>query len=312
MDLAAPAAIRTASVAADATTSYRETRHHELRKSRMLMVDGNLVSNMRTMEAGASARVYESGYWGFAATPYTDAAHTERAVDQARLNARAMGRFGAKAALQLPADPYRGEHVFRGTAPLAPKECVERLAELHDWCMKRYQGLTSTRFVVGDEHHTKRVATSTGSEVLSSIQRALCYVMLVTEDDRGAPIELMHSLSTKGHLGDLDWSLATLAPVIDELHRHLQAKRQAVPARGGMHTVVLAPELAGMLAHEAMGHPCEADLVLGGAITGDLVGQRVASDLVSMVDFAHTCNGVRDADPRCTPTTRARPRATRC
>jgi TldD protein len=54
---------------------------------------------------------------------------------------------------------------------------------------------------------------------------------------------------------------------------------------------VLSPELAGMLAHEAMGHPCEADLVLGGAVTGNLVGKRVASDLITMIDFAHTYHG---------------------
>jgi TldD protein len=292
MDLAVPVAARTASSA-----SYCETRHHELRKSRMLMVDGNLVSNTRTVEAGASARVYEGGYWGFAATPHTDALHTDRAIEQARVNARTMSRFGAKAALVLPEATYRGEHAFRGRPALSPRESVERLAELHAWCMQRHPDLKSTRFVVGDEHHTKRVTTSNGSEVLSSIQRALCYVMLVTEDERGTPIELMQPFSAKGHLGDLDWSLATLAPHIDELHRHLQAKRHAVPARGGMHTVVMAPELAGMLAHEAMGHPCEADIVLGGAITGGLVGQRVASDLVSMVDYAHTFDGAETLIP---------------
>jgi TldD protein len=292
MDLAAPAATRTTSAA-----SYCETRHHELRKSRMLMVDGNLVGNTRSLEGGASARVHEGGYWGFAATPHTDALHADRAIDQARINARAMARFGTKALLALPADTYRGEHVFRGKAPLSPRECVERLAELHAWCAERYPDLTSTRFIIGDEHHAKRVATSNGSEVLSSIQRAFCYVMLVAEDDRGTPIELMHPFSSKGHLGDLEWSLQSLAPQIDELHRHLQAKRRAIPARGGLHTIVMAPELAGMLAHEAMGHPCEADLVLGGAITGDLVGQRVASDLVTMVDFAHTYDGAETLIP---------------
>jgi TldD protein len=40
-----------------------------------------------------------------------------------------------------------------------------------------------------------------------------------------------------------------------------------------------------------MGHPCEADIVLGGAVTGDLVGQRVASELVTMIDFAHSFRG---------------------
>ena len=40
-----------------------------------------------------------------------------------------------------------------------------------------------------------------------------------------------------------------------------------------------------------MGHPCEADLVLAGAVTGDLVGRQVASELVTMVDYAHTVDG---------------------
>ncbi|WP_280152522.1 TldD/PmbA family protein [Piscinibacter sp. XHJ-5] len=272
------------------TATYRETRHHELRKSRMLMVDGNLVSNARTVEGGVSARVYEGGYWGFASTQ-DDGVPVERIVDKASRNAQAMARFGQRAALALPGGAYRGEHVFRGRAPLSPKDSVDRLAQLHAWCVQRYPGLKSTRFIAADEHHTKRVATSHGAEVLSSIQRALCYLTLIAEDEHGAPVEVSETVSAKGHLGDLDWSLEALAPQIDRLHDHLQAKRHGVAARGGLHTVVMAPQLAGMLAHEAMGHPCEADLVLGGAVTGGLVGQRVASDLVSMVDIAHTYEG---------------------
>jgi TldD protein len=98
-------------------------------------------------------------------------------------------------------------------------------------------------------------------------------------------------LSWKGSVADFDLSPEVLAPQLDELHEHLQAKRHAVSARGGMHTVVLAPALAGMLAHEAMGHPCEGDIVLGGAVTAGLMGQRVASDLITMVDIAHTWRG---------------------
>src|SRR5437016_2092613 len=36
-----------------AASSYIEVRRHELRKARMVMVDGNLVSNARSVEAGA-------------------------------------------------------------------------------------------------------------------------------------------------------------------------------------------------------------------------------------------------------------------
>jgi len=76
-----------------------------------------------------------------------------------------------------------------------------------------------------------------------------------------------------------------------QLYEHLQAKRHAVPVQGGEQTIVLSPELAGMLAHEAMGHPCEADIVLGGAVTRNLVGKTVASDKITMIDYAHSRDG---------------------
>lgn len=270
-----------------------ETRHHELRKMRMVMVDGNLTTNLRTVQSGLSARAYLDGYWGFASAPLAadGAAARGRVQQQALANARAMAGFGPRAALPLPPAQYQGRHAFAGRPLLTPGECNQRLAELQAWCKQRYPGLRSTRFLIGEEHHTKQLQTEGGGDALASIQRALCGVVLVGEDADGAPIEVDEVLSCKGSLADLDWSLATLAPRLDRVHAHLQAKRHAVAARGGQHTVVLAPELAGMLAHEAMGHPCEADAVLGGAVTAGLVGQPVASELVSMVDIAHTWNG---------------------
>lgn len=270
---------------------YAETRSHELRKSRMLMIDGNLAVNSRTAEGGVSARVYEGGYWGFASAPGADTPATGRVRQKALQNARAMARFGTKQVFDLPGGSYRGEHVYQGRKPLSQKECVDRLAELHAWCAQRYPGLRSTQFMLQDEQHSKWLSTSNGSEVLNSIQRAACYMTLIAEDEHGAPVEMLERLSDKGSLADLDLSIEALAALLDRAHEHLQAKRQAVPARGGLHTVVMGPDLAGILAHEAMGHPCEADLVLGGAMTRDLVGLPVASELVTMVDYAHTFRG---------------------
>jgi len=46
-----------------------------------------------------------------------------------------------------------------------------------------------------------------------------------------------------------------------------------------------------MLAHEAVGHTVEADLVLGGSVAAHNLNKQVASDLVTLVDFAHTALG---------------------
>jgi len=55
--------------------------------------------------------------------------------------------------------------------------------------------------------------------------------------------------------------------------------------------VILGGILSGMLAHEAVGHTVEADLVLGGSVAGYNLNKRVASELVSLVDYAQTTFG---------------------
>jgi TldD protein len=288
----------TAPAAATAATDYLETRRHTLRKMRMLMLDGNLTANLRTTEGGISARVHYGGYWGFAAVPDVGSSSTTSGADttaqvvrQARSNAQAMGRFGARSTLSLAGGSHVGEHRFVGQAELSAADCVERLQSLNSYCKQRYPSLRSTRFMLTDEHHTKWLQTSRGGDSLSSIQRAMCYVTFMANAEDGSPIELNQPISWKGSAADYDLSPNHLAAELDALYQHLQAKRSAVPAKGGNQTVVLAPALAGMLAHEAMGHPCEGDIVLGGAITGGLLGQSVASPLVSMVDVAHTWRG---------------------
>ena len=290
--------------------TYLETRRHELRKRRLQMVDGNLTQNLQTLDSGASARAYERGYWGFASTNDATAAGIEHVTVEARRNAVAMTRFGKKDSLALPLGSYRGEHVYKGRPAIGQDECVERMAELSAWCKQRYPDLKSVRVLMADEHHSKWLTTHNGNEVLNSIQRGVCQFVFTAIGADGAPVELVHSFSGKGSLADLDVAPEQIAAKLDEIHAHLRAKCDAVPARGGQHTLVLAPELAGMLAHEAMGHPCEADIVLGGAVTGNLVGQRVGSDLITMIDVANTFRGEETlipvyADDEGTPATDA-------
>ena len=68
-------------------------------------------------------------------------------------------------------------------------------------------------------------------------------------------------------------------------------KAEGVYAEAGVKTVILGGMMGGMLAHEAVGHTVEADLVLGGSVAGPNLHKRVASDLVTLVDYAHTAFG---------------------
>lgn len=267
---------------------YNEFRQHELRKRRLVMVDGNLMSNDNSLQAGESARVYQNGYWGFASA--TAPSGAEKLGNIALANAKAMEVFGGDSR-PLPKEAYQGEHGILCKSNWSSEQLIDWQNAVTDLARRRYDKVASVTIMAMDEHHHKYVQNSLGARAYNHIARAAAYLVLTVKDQDDKPVDLMQVISGKGSFGNLDLSMSTMESQLDELYEHLLAKREAVHAKGGLQTVVLAPDLAGILAHEAMGHPCEADLVLGGAVTGDLRGQRIASDLVTMVDFAHSYNG---------------------
>ncbi len=61
----------------------------------------------------------------------------------------------------------------------------------------------------------------------------------------------------------------------------------AKPAPAGSFTVIMSSEAGGTMVHEAVGHGLEADLVQQGqSVYKDRIGQKVASELVSVIDDA--------------------------
>jgi TldD protein len=111
------------------------------------------------------------------------------------------------------------------------------------------------------------------------------------EDADGNPVELYDVFGSLGQFEDVFTDPHALESDLDTLYGHLAAKVQSVYPEAGSHTVILGPDLAGILAHEAIGHTVEGDLVLGGSVAGDYMGKKVASELVTLVDFAHTSLG---------------------
>ncbi|MHA2396999.1 MAG: TldD/PmbA family protein, partial [Candidatus Thorarchaeota archaeon] len=62
-------------------------------------------------------------------------------------------------------------------------------------------------------------------------------------------------------------------------------------AKGGKHTVVMEPAVVGLLCHEAIGHTVEADCVAAGSAAKGKIGERVASEHVTMVDSGEESEG---------------------
>ncbi len=81
--------------------------------------------------------------------------------------------------------------------------------------------------------------------------------------------------------------LRTLETSVPELARELSDLLGAQPMEPGEYEVILDPDMAGTLAHEAFGHGVETDMFFKKrARAVEYLGKRVGSDLVTMYDGA--------------------------
>ena len=264
----------------------------QLNRDRVLsLMNGSVVANVRQDVSGVSARVYQAGVCGFSAMAGVAEENLEKVVRAARENAEFMNRHIAKNKPALPAIPK--EAIFRQEDVSDPEQklYMDAARFFDDYVAKKYPSLAARRVTGVGEHMEKVIATSDGADGHIILPRSLMAAGMTALTDAGAPVSLS---CVMGGSGTFDRNLADLTPMlekIDQLYERLMKKREGVFAEAGEKTVILGGHLSGMLAHEAVGHTVEADLVLGGSVAGPALGKRVASDLVSLTDFATAAFG---------------------
>lgn len=273
---------------------YAELRVQRNESSRISLLNGDVVGNSAGTQEGVSARAFKDGVWGFASSPELDDASIASAARRATENARFLAARESSKALTRGPLPSRPGHAERGLGTGKPrrsrKELIEFLRTLDSWCAAHYPGLSSRSVSLSCLDMEKTTATADGSISYSLIPRTILAVSLTVDAD-GEPIDLYDVYGGLGQFEDVFDAPASLYPSIDILADNLARKSKGVYAKPGTHDVVLDSDLAGILAHEAIGHTVEADGVLGGSVAADAMDSVVASPLVTLVDFANTALG---------------------
>ncbi len=266
-------------------------RGHENRNRRVVLLKGNLVQNARSESAGINARVNNRGTFGFASiAEYTPEA-AEKVIRAATENALFLGRHSGRDMI-LPPSPCKGTVPLNGQITDAEQKLAIELCQTLDrYISEKYPDLSSRTVVYTEDSQDRIVYTSDACDGHLVTPRCYVYVMMSAETKKGVPVELFKAFGGYGSFFDHFTSPEKLYPGIDELYKKLMDKKEGIYADAGYKTVVLGGMMGGMLAHEAVGHTVEADLVRGGSVAGPNLHKRVASEMVTMVDFAHTYEG---------------------
>ena len=286
---------------------YTELRSHANLQTRLVMRKGVLIENAHAEKRGVSARCYRGGAFGFASRVGDGDAAIEAVVAEASANAE-LARHGGTDAGALPeTEPGRGEFDYRTARTRATAtDRMAVVAEIDDYLTRTCPGLLNADIVLSNLAIEKALVTSEGAATRSYVPRSNVVLRLAVQGNDGV-VDLHRVYGGFGDFEDRFESVDWMFEAVDRLYEELRAKADGTYCEAGTHDVILDSDLAGILAHEAIGHTCEADLVLGGSVAGDNLGRRVASEKFTLVDHAGADRTATRASPS-TSTTRA-PRA---
>lgn len=270
---------------------YTELRAQENRSFNMTLLNGQMIGNSSSSEKGISARNFSSGSWGFASHPQIGKASIENVLAEASANAKFMSKQGSQ---NISLAKISGAQGYLDLSTKKPKmqvnDLIGLLKEYDAYIAQKYSDLTNRTLRCFRQDFIKEGINSEGANTYFHYARSYLVVVLGMSSENG-PVEVNELIGGYGQIEDNFPSFDLFKEKVEETYCHLKNKSKGIFPEGGEKEVILASKLAGILAHEAIGHTTEADLVLGGSVAGDFLYQQVSSPLISLVDFAHTAFG---------------------
>ena len=181
-----------------ATGAHTELRGQNNRTRRAVLLNGDVMGNVRSDVSGVSARVYRNGVYGFSSMAEYTADAAETVLKAATENAAFMDRHAGagKPALQ----PLEGTQL----APQADihdpaqKIYVDFAREIDAYIAKKYPKLAARRLVATEDSMEKLIVTSDGASAHIIAPRSYLYVMMTAQTDNGTPVEQFKALGGKG------------------------------------------------------------------------------------------------------------------
>lgn len=277
--------------------AHTELRAQVNRNRAVVMMSGNIVQNEREDISGVSARSYKNGVYGFASMAELSDEAVQKVLKASAENADFFDRHIRKNREMFPAiEPGR---CFMDVSMPDPEQklYVEILRMFDDHLVTKCPGLVSRRIVASSNGVEKLLVTSDGRDAHTNITRSHVKFVLTAMGESGSPVELLGAWGGYGSMEDIANNMDAVYAAADGIYERLMQKRSGVHPEAGVKTVVMGSSMAGILAHEAVGHTVEADLVIGGSVAGPMLGKQVASELVSLTDYANTAFGEQTPQP---------------
>jgi len=253
----------------------------ERKRAEMLAFDdGRLKMASYDASEGFGLRAIKGEVAGYAHSTDVSLAALERASDTARL---AVGNGGGTLAM---APERAGPALYSDRDPITDASFpvkVDTLREIDAYAREKDSRVVQVSASIAAALQEVAILRPDGT-LLEDVRPMVRLNVSVIVEENGRRETGSHGgggrVALNGYLAPESWKAT-----VDEALRIALVNLSAVPAPAGVMDVVLGPGWPGILLHEAIGHGLEADANRKGAsVFAGLMGQRIASEGVTVVD----------------------------
>lgn len=278
-------------VAKNGFKHYTELRAHTNSVKAAGFLNSNLIANTKQVVGGVSARVYNGAY-GFASTPIYNAETIGEMVKAAERNAELLtSKQNITEKRFTPVTAFEQGLCYEKEDAATQKELIDYIAVIDSYIKEKYPKLAS-RFIQARADSTEKMFINADNVFSHSYTpRSLILIGLTYVGADGAPVDLMDIQGGFGIFAENFKDPTSHFEAIDKLYEKVVQKSEGVYAEAGIKECILNSDLTGILAHEAVGHTVEADFVMAGSVAKHYLNKEVASEKVTLIDYAHTALG---------------------
>ena len=250
----------------------------------LIVIDNGVVREYSVNRSrGVGIRVILDGFEGFASTNDLSRKGLFQALAEAIKIAKAMRVLGKKVEIfeRKASRAKTGSSYKIDPIDIDPSEKLKLLMDMHK-VSRGVKGVSSSISRLGIEKDVRWIVSSRGDNVV--VETVLVGVSQYSIAMHAGVMERVYDSRSRvagwEYIKSLD--LSSFAENTSVLA--LKAA-QAKTLKPGVYDAVLDNEMVGLLLHEAFGHATEGDIVeSGGSVLKGRVGERVASELVTIVD----------------------------
>jgi len=286
-DLALFAVDQASKLGADYADARLEDHYNEL----IIVANGKVQRGVINRKSGIGIRTLVDGAWGFQSTTDLTKKGIRQAVEIAYKVAKASSKHVQTPVKLAPANSYKTSYKTKVKTDLENLAFEDKLKQIVSWEKTLH---TSKKIVRGLTEYTgikidKVFASSEGANI--NFSNSLVWISLKADSTQG---DLTQSYEkTIGHSGGYEiFHRNNMEEIASEVGRKAESLLSAKAAKMERDAkIILDNDYIALLVHEIIGHPSEADRVLGreAAWAGTTwwagkIGEKIGSDYLTAYD----------------------------